>query len=57
MRLRLIVVLSALALALFHAEVFAQLAEAFGGPVGESGSLKWIAFAAAAMMVAARRLR
>ena len=56
MRSRLIVVLSALALllALFHAEVFAQLTEE---SVGESGSLKWVAFAAAAMMVAARRLR
>jgi hypothetical protein len=57
MRSRLIVVLSALALTLFHAEVFAQLTELFGESVGESGSLKWVAFAAAAMMVAARRLR
>ena len=53
----MIVVVCALAVSLFHADVFAQLADALGGPAGAPESLKWFAFAAAVGLLAVRRLR
>ena len=54
---RLIVLASALAVSLFHTEVFAQFSDVLGGLGGAPDSLKWFAFAAAVLLVASRRLR
>ena len=55
--LRLVVVVLALAVSLFHTEVFAQFGGALDSNAAVPGYFKWFAVIAVVVLLAVRRLR